>query len=216
LELDQFEGKRCERRAKRVGRIRQVYNLRVDCCIAGVELHCRAAGHVRFSEQAADPTFNFLNGRSGLAGGCQADAPHLLPERRAGDAEQLRRLCHPAIRLLQRAFDLPALGRISRFGERTKRTMLAPFFETKVREQVHGPEPALIRERHGALHPVAELAHVAGPRMRERRLLGWARQTTDRPVEGLGEVSDVPAQQRQDVVRARPQRRNGDRKTLIR
>jgi hypothetical protein len=47
--------------------------------------------------------------------------------------------------------------------------------------------------------------------MGERRLFGEVREPPNRPVECLREVPDVAAQQRQDVIPARPQRRNRDR-----
>ena len=68
--------------------------------------------------------------------------------------------------------------------------------------QILAPYRALAREQHGALDRVAQLAHVAGPRVRdegEPRVLG-------EQVLGAEEVLG----ERQDVVGSRRERRHGE------
>lgn len=78
---------------------------------------------------------------------------HLLPQRRAADAEQFGGLDDLAVGLFERTFDLPSLSRIADISQwKEARSDLGSW---TIREKIAGHDPFRRRQCHGAVDPVA-------------------------------------------------------------
>ena len=65
-------------------------------------------------------------------------------------------------------------------------------------------------EDHHALHEIAQLAHIAGPRILGQQLHGPRGDTVERPVVQTGKLGHEPTHQQRDVIRPLTQRRQID------
>src|SRR4051812_44152220 len=149
---------------------------------------------------------------SGLLSGCGnvdagvADARELVTQRARADAELLRHFAARAMRGAQRLEDHVAFGTFERVGER--RATGHGGIETRrllLEQDVFGFDDGTFHEHERALQQVVELAHVAGPRVREQQVGGVGRQRGDALRQARALLQQV-RRERQDVVTTFAQR----------
>src|SRR5581483_1430583 len=145
----------------------------------------------------------------------EAELLPLAPERRRLDAEDARRLLERRrppedapdvvrLDLLERPVIVAAVGRSAGRGTRARERRRDAGGERVRLDDVRRPED------HRALDRVSELADVAGPVVREERILGRLRERERRPARLLREEAEEAPGERQDVLPPLAQRRHRD------
>ncbi len=140
------------------------------------------------------------------------------------DLQQLGGAALAVIGFLQRLFDLPALDLHDRATRRVGQRTCEINFGPRIRRlglrlgrlegqiQVARQQRVAVRENHGALDTVLELAHVAGPSIGDQRLDRRRRQHDCRLLHVAAEPIDEVPRQKRNVTGPVAQGRHGYRK----
>ena len=138
------------------------------------------------------------------------EARHLFPQRRAADAQQFGGLNDLAVGLFERTLDLPALGCVADVGQREEAR--SGLRSRSIGKEVARHDPLRRGQRHRPVDAVAQLAHVAGPRVRQGCFLRQGAEAADAGVRACRGILQEAVEQPDDVLRPLPERRDVDRK----